>query len=516
MSNKKTYKIVEGGLHDRFMQSRSKVQFIGGGYGNGKTTACCIKAIKLCMDYPGSNGLIARATYPKLNDTIKREFFKWCPPSWIKRMPTRDDNTCVLKNNTTINFRYVAQRGKETEETKSNLLSATYDWMIVDQIEDPEFSHKDFMDLMGRLRGDAEYVGDDKSMPKRGPRWFMITSNPTRNWVFREIVRPLQKFKEGKYDSRLLCEVDNKGDPIIVNDMPVPLIELYEGSTYENVQNVGEDYIQGMLSAYTGSMRKRFIYGEWGALSGLIYPQFDESIHVIKHEDMERYMQQLRLTGYRPTIIESYDHGIAAPSCYLFAFVDDDGNVMVLDGFYKAEYQVSDASENIQAIRNSYGIREEELTAIYADPNIFRRSGEGGKVVGSTVARMYGEFGVAMQRGSNDIFGGIAKLQQYLTPSQTHEHPVYGLPGSPFFFISDRLQFFINEITEYYWKRGTNDEITDTPIDRNDHAMDAAKYLLTPQPRLAKFVGKPDEPPSWMRWHEIERDTTSRSNARHR
>jgi phage terminase large subunit len=516
VSKNKTYKIVEGGLHDRFHQSRAKVQFIGGGYGNGKTTACCIKALKLCMDYPGSNGLIARATYPKLNDTIKKEFFKWCPASWIKRMPTRDDNTCVLKNNTTVNFRYVAQRGKETEESKSNLLSATYDWMIVDQMEDPEFSHKDFMDLMGRLRGDTEYVGEDKTMPKYGPRWFMITSNPTRNWVFRELVRPLQNFGNGKYDARLLCEVDKEGQPVIVDGRPVPLIELYEGSTYENVDNVGDDYIQGMLSAYTGSMRRRFIFGEWGALSGLVYPQFDEAIHVIQHDQLHTYMQQMRLAGYRPNLLEAYDHGIAAPSCYMFGFVDDDANVFVVDGFYAAEMQVASAAEAIQAIRDSYGIREEELTTIYADPNIFRRSGEGGKGIGTTVARMFAEHGISMQRGANDIYGGIAKFQQYLTPVLTHEHPIHGMPNAPFFYISDKCSWFVNEITEYYWRRGTNDEVTDMPMDRNDHAMDTVKYLLTPQPRLAKFVGRADEPPSWMKWHEIEHTERNKVLPRYR
>ncbi|HEY4383178.1 MAG TPA: hypothetical protein VGN34_01705, partial [Ktedonobacteraceae bacterium] len=278
------YKIIEGGMHDRFHKSYSKVQFLGGGFGNGKTAAACIKALRLCKDYPGCNGLVARSTYPKLNDTIRREFLLWCPPHWIKRMPSRDENTLVLKNGSTVNFRYVAQRGKETEESKSNLLSATYDWIIVDQLEDPEFSHKDFMDLMGRLRGNTEYIGDDRLMPRYGPKWFIATLNPTRNWCYREIVKPLHDYHRGIISDKLLCEVDNDGRAILHDGRPTPLIELFEGSTYENVDNVGEDYIRGMLATYTGSMRERFVFGRWGALSGLIYPQFDESMHVIEHE----------------------------------------------------------------------------------------------------------------------------------------------------------------------------------------------------------------------------------------
>lgn len=507
MIRQRTYRIVEGGLHDRFSKSRKKVQFMGGGYGNGKTTGVVVKALTLCKDYPGSNGLIARSTYPKLNDTIRREFFKWCPKSWIKRFPTKDDNTCVLTNGTTVNFRYVAQRGKEKEQSTSNLLSATYDWIVVDQIEDPEFSHKDFMDLMGRLRGDTEYDGNDQTMPRTGPRWMMITANPTRNWVYRELVLPLHNFHKGQYDPKLLCEVDKDGNPVLIDGKPVPIIDLQEGSTYENVDNVGEDYIQGMLSTYTGTMRRRFIYGEWGALSGLVFPNFDEGLHVLRHDDVVRYLSELRLSGYRPTFIEGYDHGIAVPACYLLSFVDDDGNVLVIDGFYQAERQIAELAQDIFTIREAYDIDESTLGAIYADPSVFKRTGQGGRKVGTTVSGLFEENDIKMQRGANDIAGGISKMRGYLAVDLRHEHPLTGLHPSPRLYVSDKCQFFINEITEYHWHRDNRDEVTDTPSDRNDHAMDATKYLLTPRPRLATFVGKPNEAPAYLKWHEIERSS---------
>jgi hypothetical protein len=154
----RAYKIVEGGLHEAFQNSHAKVQLFGGGFGNGKTTAAVMKALKLARDYPGSNGLIARATYPKLNDTIRKEFLNWCPPTWIKSKNLSQDNVVVLQNGTTVNFRYIQQGGKSNESSTSNLLSATYDWIVVDQIEDPEITEKDFLDLLGRLRGQTPYV----------------------------------------------------------------------------------------------------------------------------------------------------------------------------------------------------------------------------------------------------------------------------------------------------------------------------------------------------------------------
>src|SRR6478736_8841314 len=83
------YKLRKNTTHWEFDQCRAKIQFFGGGFANGKTTALVIKALKLCAAYPGSNGLLGRSTYPKLNDTLRKVFFLWCPPDWIKKMRTK-------------------------------------------------------------------------------------------------------------------------------------------------------------------------------------------------------------------------------------------------------------------------------------------------------------------------------------------------------------------------------------------------------------------------------------------
>jgi len=512
----KRYRIMEGGMHDRFHKSMSKVQFVGGGFGNGKTAAACVKGLKLCKDYPGCNGLIARSTYPKLNDTIRREFLQWCPKHWIQRMPTKDDNTVIMRNGSTVNFRYVAQRGKEQEEAKSNLLSATYDWIIVDQMEDPEFSHKDFMDLMGRLRGNTEYQGDDNTMPRVGPRWFIATLNPTRNWCYREIVKPLQDYHKGVLNPKLLCEVDDNGKPILKDGFPSPIIELFEGSTYENVQNVGEDYIRGMLATYTGSMRNRYVYGEWGALQGLVYPQFDIATHILPHDDILKYIRQMRYSGYQPAWLEGYDHGLMRQSCYGLFMCDDDGNVFLLDGFYVAEQTVAQSALSMHRIRALYNLDTESLSSVWADPDAFRRRTGDARTVGQTVANLFEDEGIRMQRGNNDIASGIAKNWQYLSVLPKHEHPIHGSPNAPHFYCSDNCSWFIDEITEYYFQRDTSDELTDKPVDRRDHAMDMWKYAMSPRPRLAKYVGEPNRPPAWLAWHEIERMQGNKTKPRHR
>jgi hypothetical protein len=497
----KSYKIKEGGLHEKFQASHAKVQLFAGGYANGKTTAAVVKALKLARDYPGSNGLIARSTYPKLNDTTRKEFLAWCPPNWIERKPTKDDNTAILKNGTHVNFRYVAQTGKSNESSTSNLLSATYDWIIVDQIEDPEITEKDFLDLLGRLRGQTTYQGEDETMPSTGPRWFIVLSNPTRNWVYRKLVKPVQDAKNGIKNPDLLID----------EETGVVQIELFEGSTYENKENLAPDYIKGLEMSYRGQMRQRFLLGEWGAYEGLVYSEYDPKHHVIDHELMLQYFDELQSSGAIRNTLEAYDHGLAAPACYGFGFVDRVGNVFLLDGFYEKEKTIGELGASIRRIRSNYGITAATIGDLYdpvilADPQIFKRGSGNTKSVGVTVSGLFKEEKIKMIRANNDITSGIAKVQSYLYIDPYHRHPIFeDVIGAPRLFVSNKLTWFDQEISDYYWKKNPSGEYEDAPKDSNDHAMDMTKYLFTNRPRVATFrLTRPPIQRKYTQWRETD------------
>lgn len=497
------YKIEEGSLHDKFQKSRAKIQMFAGGFGNGKTTGAVVKGLQLARDYPGSNGLIARSTYPKLSQTIRKEVRKWCPKAWIKRDVDSKENLIQLTNGSTINFSHVMQTGKGSESSTSNLLSATYDWIIFDQIEDPEVTHKDFLDLLGRLRGQTLYVGDDPTMPSTGPRWFIIMCNPTRNWVYKKLVKPLHDYMNGIKNSDLLVDDDGK-----------PIIEIFEGSTYDNAANLPEDFIATMESTYKGQMKDRFLKGEWGAYEGLVYSVYDPTIHQINHDVMVDYFDLQLLQGARLNIHEAYDHGLAQPACYLLSFTNLVGDVFVMDGFYEKELTIKQISKKIKDARKEYGIYEgSELSPVdvsdlkvLADPAIFRRNTARSDVVGTTTSGLFRDEGVVMERGNNDIINGIAKVQSYLYIDEYHRHPIYtDRVGAPRIYFSSKLEFIDNEIVDYFWKKDTSGEYEDIPNDKNDHAMDAIKYLLSRRPRVATFRLNRKQNPipnKYRRWRE--------------
>ena len=519
-----TFKLARGSLQDRFLQSRAKIQLYGGGFANGKTSAACIKGIQLAKDYPGSNGLMARSTYPKLNDTLRKEFIKWCPPDWVDSFPksTNASNTCTLKNGTTINFRYIAQQGKlNNEATTSNLLSATYDWIIVDQMEDPEIVHKDFLDLLGRLRGMTTYEGEDDTMPASGPRIFVITTNPTRNWVYRQLVKPIHDLSDVDPDTgmtkkpvindNLLCETDPDGRMMFGEDrLPVPIIEVFEGSTYENKDNLEPDFINTLEASYKGQMRSRFLMGKWASYEGLVYPSFDESLHVVSHHAIKNYYNRLRMDVDKVVILEGYDYGLAVPFCYLMGFCDNFGNVFLMDGAYDKELALDDHVNAIQSVRSDYSVDDGNL--ILADPDIFRRKTVGKKLVGKSISDMMLEDGIVCTRGNNDISNGIVKVNQYLIPQRNHQNPITGEYGMPHLYVSDKLDWWINEINDYYWQKNTTGEQVDKPVDKDDHAMDTTKYMLSHRPNLSKLlVVKSTKEVGWRKWGERDLQEARRS-----
>jgi phage terminase large subunit len=503
------YKIIEGGIHDRFSQSRAKIQMFAGGFGNGKTTGAVVKMLQIAKDYPGANILVARSTYPKLNDTIRKEVLAWTPAEWIKRkVLSGSDNMIELKNGTTINFRYVAQQGKNAEQSTSNLLSATYDLIVVDQVEDPEITEKDFLDLMGRLRGQARYQGEDATMPPTGPRWMILMCNPTRNWVYRKLVKPVHDLKAG---------LPNK-DLMIDEDTGSSIIEVFEGSTYENKENLPADFIKGLETTYKGQMRERFLMGQWGAYEGLVYPQYSPFVHMINHNEIVDYYNQLVDEGIPPSILESYDHGIASPSCYLFGFCDHVGNVVVMDGLYKKEQTIKQLADAITKIRGTYDVVDDDDAdfglSVLADPAVFKRST--GRTGALTVAGLFGENGIRMRRAENDILSGIAKVQSYLEIDRTHFNPFTDTVEAPHLYVSNNLDFFDKEIVDYVWKRANDGEYEDLPRDKNDHAMDTIKYLLSNRPRLASMIRKPSPRRARILRRWVEKSShTDRRMSRH-
>jgi len=454
-----TFEIDEDSVQEKAFNSTANIQILAGGFGWGKTALLCVKCIKIMMDYPGCYGAIARNTQKNLEDVTYKEFLKWCPKSMIEKYPSDRDRKLVFKNGSSVLFSYM-KLSKRNDTATMNLLGGTFDFIFVDQLDDPEFTYELFLQMQTRLRGTAQYVGEDANRP-RYCNWFMATTNPTQNWVYRNLVRPLQVWKEsGTVLPELIVKEDEKKEGKIVPD-----IELFEGSSLEN-RHTDSKYKERLKNIYKGKMYDKYVLGKWDVGEDLVYPMFNYAVHVVEDWKMKEKIKEKR-NKYNMAWKESLDYGIANPSCYMLAFIDEDGNVNVIDGFYERELDVREQVRRIKEIREKYGVSNDER--IIADPALFRRT-----AVDTTVADTFLKYGVLMERGNNNVLGGISVVSDYLYVDNGRKNPYSEEWGSPRLFISNELKWFVDEIVDYKWKEGG-----DKPVDKNDHAMDAIKYMLT-------------------------------------
>lgn len=500
------YKLVVGSKQEQFINSKKKVQILGGGYGSGKTAALVVKAIQLAFDYPGLYVLMARSTKEKLEKTMRKEFDKWCPARVIKQ---KSKESITLENGSMFLFSHIRQDGKGQGLATSSVLGATFDLIVVDQLEDPEIVYKDFLDLFGRLRGTTPYQpkGEfDKRMPRSGPRWFMASLNPSANWTYKKLVRPYHVWKKsGKVEEDLLWD-EEAGEP---------LIDLIETTTYDNRDNLPADFIKTLEASYKGQMRERFLLGKYGSYEGLVYPSVNEDIHRISKVTIREYLKKLRVTG-NLRFVESYDYGLNVPSCYLLAVVDGFGNVIICDGFYERGMLLDmHQVPRIQELRNEWGVSGNNI--IQADPSVAKTYSSNRGMKGNTIKDEFEALGISVNLANNNVDWGIEKVSQYLHIQKNHRNPFTGEYEAPYLFVSDECGWWFDEVAEYKWKDGMNGEKGDKPIDKDDHAMDATRYLFTDLPAFEDVVSRISvDVPTWMQWHEVDVEVNrKRNNPRH-
>lgn len=459
-----------------FYECREDIAGFTGGFGNGKTAVLGVVAITIASQYEKARVLVGRATRPKLEDSTKPELLKWLPEEWVESWPSERRNNVLLKHTgSTIEFRHIRQEGKGKGEEQSNLLSATYDAILVDQLDDPEFTYKDFADLIGRLRGTARYIGSDPTMPSVGPQWLRFGANPTRNWLYRELVGPYFTFKNSGLITQKMARY--------MTEDKHSLVAIYNAPSSANMHNTGEKYVQRMNMVMSGSLKKRYVDANWDAYEGLVYPDYHEAVHMVQHEQMLEYVQRM-LKQDALGVVEGYDYGKSSPSCYGLAFYNDVGDIFLIDGFYEPQFSVRNQALAIKKIRNKYGIIPKDH--IFADPDIFKGKNATATNVGESIAALFANEGIDMQRGANKIEAGIEKVSSYLAVDNMHRHPITGKFGAPRIFVSSELEWWHNEIVDYYWNKNVQGLNVDKPRDVNDHAMDMTKYLLT---KRAKVVG---------------------------
>ncbi len=202
-------------------------------------------------------------------------------------------------------------------------------------------------------------------------------------------------------------------------------------------------------------------YGLFAGASGLVYSEFNESIHVIEPFDVPH--------EWYDNI--SIDPGLKNPlSCHWYA-VDYDGNVYVIAEHYEADKDIVYHSDQIKKICNQLcwpRDREGRVQAL-----IDSAANQKTLASAKNVTELFYDYGIKVNpRVNKDMFSGIQRVKSYLKNAQ----------GQARLFIFANCTNMIREIKSYFWQ--TNDK----PVKRDDHAMDDLRYYIMSRPDAPRMA----------------------------
>lgn len=202
-------------------------------------------------------------------------------------------------------------------------------------------------------------------------------------------------------------------------------------------------------------------FGLFTMSSGLVYPEFNEQVNVIEPFNVP----------YEWYDNISIDPGLNNPlSCHWYA-VDFDGNVYVIAEHYMAGKDIEYHANAINSICDKL--------------NWFRVNGKISALIDSaanqktlasskSVSELFYDYGINVNTKVNkDLFSGIQRVKSYLKNAN----------GVSKLFIFKTCVNMIREIKGYFWGNA------DTPIKKDDHAMDELRYYIMSKPK-SKFIPK--------------------------
>lgn len=283
-----------------FCFSKARNNRFGGGFGNGKTYAACIKALIFLMCFPGYRVAFCRQVYKNLRSTTMQTFFKVCPKEFIKTHDVQFGLT-VFINGSCVYWLHLDTMDEAT--AKGFEINA----LVIDQGEEVDEAIFELMDArVGRwdkaevpqhlLDAYPQWPRHPKGNYPLVPNYSDVLDNPSDDefhWISRYYDADSLEKREG-YFSIVRQTDDNMNDPRTIAELK---------------RNRGEEWL------------KKYYYGlktTSGAKLHRIDPasRIEPDKHFQTDADFLTFINLLRRKGTHYRIL---DHGETDPTCVLWA-----------------------------------------------------------------------------------------------------------------------------------------------------------------------------------------------------
>lgn len=214
------------------MDMQSKIVAFVGGFGSGKTTAACVKALFLAGYNVGCAGMLVSPTYGMLRDTTRRTFLQILNDYEIAYTFRVNENRIILRGlNSEIWFR--------SADDPNKLKGSTLAWVGLDE--------------PGLMVKEAYTYSLARARDKRARvRQLFMTGTPEGlNWLYEELIE----------------KKNNK-------------MRVIKSKTTDNYY-LPTDSVDALKNSYDDKMIKQYLDGEFiNVYEGRAYYNFDRELHV--------------------------------------------------------------------------------------------------------------------------------------------------------------------------------------------------------------------------------------------
>ena len=419
-SNKKLFPILyyKPQAHQApFHRSLKKMRLCTGGNQSGKTIATCSEGIMLSLGIhpyrkirvPNKGRVVATDLQKGIGEVVGAKYKELIPMSEVRRMkyyPGGEYKKCFWKNGSVTEFMSYEQDDLAFEGWVG-------DWV---QFDEPPPRSK----YVACMRGLMRYKGI----------CFMALTPLSEPWIYDEIYT-------------------QTGAGV---DQP----DVFTFDINDN-KYLSKAEIADFESRLTEDEKEARLHGRFQHLSGLIYKEFNPSVHIVDAFDIPKEWTRYNAMDYHPRV----------PCALGWIAVSPQGRFYAYD-----ELWVNDTVRNIcEAVKAKEGtnvIRARFIDPLSATPD---------RISGSCAQREFIRSGLAYRSATKDFAIGKNLVCEALKLDKEGKAGIY--------FLRGRVPRTIEAITHYQWDeyaKGDDKGQKETPKKKYAHFCDVVRYILVTRP----------------------------------
>ena len=273
---------------------------------------------------------------------------------------------------------------------------------------------------------------------------FTMTPFSGMDWMFDEIWEPWQK---GTLEEAIVVVVDMDENPYLDDDQKRRLIKGYS-----------KEELEARKSG-------RFVH-----FAGMIYGEFDRNLHVIPELDEVP-------PGSRVYI--GIDPGMRHQAAVIWTYLSPEDTMVVFDELALQGHTVKQVCEKIKARNTKWGQKAESGAIAPLSPDWYVIDPSARNIMHQTGRSDQDEYraaGIVTILAQNSVTAGINSVKERL---QAHR-----------LLVTANCTETLAQFRKYRWTTPikSENEAKEAPVKKDDHLMDALRYVVASRPYVSKTV----------------------------